>query len=266
MMAKQATQADQVNASVKIVAHRGYSGRFPENTLLAYQAAYAHGARWMECDIQLTKDLKPIVHHDESLLRMAGVDVDIRHIKAKKLKKYSAHYPENFGTEYIGNPFCTLKQLSAWLKNHTDVHLFVEIKQHSLASFGIQATMKAVFESIKKVSKQCIIISFDPYIVEYAKEVYHLRNGWVIPEWSDDVRQRAERMQPDFMFTSKKIMPENPQDWWQGSPQKPWHWANYNVDKVEELPQWIDKGLTFIETNEVADILKQHNKERYQHG
>ena len=261
-MAKKVTNKTKVN----IVAHRGYSGKFPENTLIAYQAAYAHGARWMECDIQLTQDLKPIVHHDEDLLRMAGVDVDIRKIKAKKLKSYSAHYPKKFGTEYIGNPFCSLKQLSVWLKNHSDVRLFVEIKQHSLESFGIQATMQAVFEAIKNVSKQCIIISFDPYIVEYAKDQYQLQNGWVIPEWSDVVQQRAERMQPDFLFTSKKIMPEDPQDWWQSSTGKSWHWANYNVDKVKELPEWIDKGLTYIETNEVADILKQQNIEAYQHG
>lgn len=248
---------------VTVVAHRGYSGRFPENTLLAYQAAYAHGARWMECDIQLTRDLQPIVHHDETLKRMAGVDGDIRTMKAKELRKLSAYYPEKFGDEYIGNPFCELKELCTWMKNHKDVKMFVEIKQHSLESFGIQNTMEAVFQVIKKVKKQCIIISFDPYIVEYAKAKYKLANGWVIPEWTAEVEQRAQNMQPDFLFTSKKIMPEDPADWWQSTGKKAWHWANYNVDRADEMPEWIDKGLKFIETNELADILKQQNKARF---
>jgi len=239
---------------VTVIAHRGYSGKFPENTLIAYQAAYAHGARWMECDIQLSHDLVPIVHHDANLKRMAGVDRDIRQIKAKELRKLSAYYPEKFSDDYIGNPFCELRKLSKWMKNHKDVTMFVEIKKHSLATFGIEHTMQAVYQALKKVKNQCVIISFDPYIVEYAREKYGLSIGWVIPEWSATV-------QPDFLFTSKKIMPEDPEKWWQGN----WNWANYNVDVAEEMPQWIEKGLMYIETNEIADILKQQNKARYQH-
>lgn len=252
--------------SVTIVAHRGYSGKFPENTLIAYQAAYAHGARWMECDIQLSKDLVPIVHHDENLLRLAGVDADIFSVKAKELRKLSAYYPEKFADEFIGNPFCTLRELSTWMKNHKDVKMFVEIKKHCLKNVGIEHTMKAVFQAIKKVKKQCIIISFDPYVVDYAKDKYGLMNGWVIPEWSKEVEKRAKYMQPDFLFSSKKIMPEDPDKWWQGPSQETWQWANYNVDRVDEISEWIDKGLKFIETNEVGDILKEYNKVRFANG
>jgi len=60
-----------------LIAHRGYSGRYPENTLLAYEAAYQHGARYMELDLQLSSDCVPILHHDVSLKRMSGIDLDI---------------------------------------------------------------------------------------------------------------------------------------------------------------------------------------------
>ena len=251
--------------SLTIIAHRGYSGKFPENTLLAYQAAYAHGARWMECDIQLTHDLVPIVHHDENLLRMTGADKDIRMVTAKSLRKLSGYYPEKFGETYIGNPLCTLKDLCKWIRNHKDIKMFIEIKKHSLETFGIQKTMEAVFQVIKKVKKQCIIISFDPYIIDHANQKFKLSNGWVIPEWNDVVAEKAKNIQPDFLFSNKNIMPENPDDWWQAEDGKPWHWANYNVDHVEDLPQWQDKGLKFIETNEIADILKAQNKMRFTH-
>ena len=246
-----------------LIAHRGYSGKFPENTLLAYQAAYAHGARWMECDIQLSLDLVPIVHHDENLLRMTGLDKDIRTASAKSLRKLSAYFPDKFGDEYIGNPICTLKELCSWMKNHKDVKMFIEIKKHSLETFGIQQTMEAVFKTIKKVKKQCIIISFDPYIVDHAKQKFKLKNGWVIPEWSSAIAGKASNLQPDFLFSNKNIMPENSQDWWQSAAENNWHWANYNVDHADEVPQWIDKGLQFIETNEIADLLKAQNKRRF---
>ena len=74
------------SAAPVLVAHRGYSGRYPENTLLAYQAAYQHGARYMELDLQMTSDRVPVLHHDTSMKRMAGIDIDVRDIKAKHFK------------------------------------------------------------------------------------------------------------------------------------------------------------------------------------
>ena len=241
-----------MTTSATLIAHRGYSGKFPENTLIAYQTAYAYGARWMECDIQLTKDLVPIVHHDENLLRMSGVDADIRTLKAKKLKQYTAHYPDKFGNEFITNPFCTLKELSRWMKQHKDVRMFVEIKKHSIETFGIQNTMKAVYKAIKPVKGQCIIISFDPYIIDYAKQKYALSNGWVIPEWSSECQQTANEIEPDYLFSNKNIMPADTSQWWQGR----WQWANYNVDEIEELPKWLATNIPFIETNEIGDIVR----------
>ena len=76
-----------VGAPPVLVAHRGYSGRYPENTLLAYKAAREQGALYMELDLQMTSDRVPVLHHDESLLRMAGVDIDVRDVKAKYFKK-----------------------------------------------------------------------------------------------------------------------------------------------------------------------------------
>ncbi len=43
---------------MKIFAHRGFSGRYPENTMLAFDQAYELGVDGFELDIQLTKDRK----------------------------------------------------------------------------------------------------------------------------------------------------------------------------------------------------------------
>lgn len=41
---------------MKIMAHRGYSGKYPENTMLAFEEAAKTGADGIELDVQLTKD------------------------------------------------------------------------------------------------------------------------------------------------------------------------------------------------------------------
>jgi glycerophosphoryl diester phosphodiesterase len=47
-----------------IWAHRGYSAKYPENSLLAFEKAIEYGADGIEFDIHLSKDNKLVVCHD----------------------------------------------------------------------------------------------------------------------------------------------------------------------------------------------------------
>ena len=40
----------------KVFAHRGFSGRYPENTLLAFRKAIEAGCDGIELDVHLSKD------------------------------------------------------------------------------------------------------------------------------------------------------------------------------------------------------------------
>lgn len=52
------------------VAHRGWSTRFPENSLAAFAAAIAAGADEIELDVRLSADGVPVVIHDPDLDRV----------------------------------------------------------------------------------------------------------------------------------------------------------------------------------------------------
>ncbi len=52
-----------------VVAHRGASGEYPENTLLAFSKALEQGADAFELDVRLTADGVPVVLHDPTLER-----------------------------------------------------------------------------------------------------------------------------------------------------------------------------------------------------
>ena len=47
-----------------VAAHRGSSGTAPENTISSIEEAIRIGAKFIEIDVQLTKDKHPIVYHD----------------------------------------------------------------------------------------------------------------------------------------------------------------------------------------------------------
>ena len=54
---------------MKIYAHRGFSAKYPENTLEAFQAALDLGVYGVELDVHCSADGVPVVIHDEDLER-----------------------------------------------------------------------------------------------------------------------------------------------------------------------------------------------------
>ncbi|HEX5797807.1 MAG TPA: glycerophosphodiester phosphodiesterase family protein [Candidatus Saccharimonadales bacterium] len=70
-----------------IIGHRGAAGIAPENTLESIDMAKKNKANAIEIDIRVTKDNKPAVFHDESLLRMTGVSKQINELTMQELKK-----------------------------------------------------------------------------------------------------------------------------------------------------------------------------------
>ena len=57
------------DSPIRIIAHRGFMRRFPENTLVAVKGAFDNGADAVEVDIRLSADGVPVVMHDETVDR-----------------------------------------------------------------------------------------------------------------------------------------------------------------------------------------------------
>lgn len=53
----------------RVIAHRGASAEAPENTLPAFDLAAEMGAGGIECDVRLTADDVPVIHHDDTVDR-----------------------------------------------------------------------------------------------------------------------------------------------------------------------------------------------------
>lgn len=77
-------------------AHRGASGYAPENTMFSFQKAIELGADGIELDVQLTKDGKLVVIHDEKIDRTSNGKGFVRDYTLKELRKYNynATYPK----------------------------------------------------------------------------------------------------------------------------------------------------------------------------
>lgn len=69
----------------RVIAHRGASGDYPENTLPAFRAASSMGAPYFELDVHITRDDEIVVVHDDDLRRVAAHDGVIREMTMAEL-------------------------------------------------------------------------------------------------------------------------------------------------------------------------------------
>ncbi len=207
----------------------------------------------MECDLQMSVDRVPFVHHDASLKRMGGLDVDIRDTKAKVIKSMKATYVARFDQEFADNEFTTFRKLCKWLGCHEDVTMFVEIKQESIDRFGIPLFMDEVHRRILKaqIERQCVIISFNPEVVEYTRKISSMQTAWVLPAWNDEIKARVEDLKPEFLFCDVESFPIKDEDVWRGV----WQWALYNLDDVPSAIGMANRGIRYLETNQIGTLM-----------
>jgi len=74
-----------ISTTVNHISHRGGAAERPENTMSAYEHAVSVGSQMLELDVRLTKDKQVVVHHDENLLRLTGVNANLRSLNYAEL-------------------------------------------------------------------------------------------------------------------------------------------------------------------------------------
>lgn len=79
-----------MSTAPKILAHRGASHYYPENTMAAFEAALQMGCQWFEFDVQLSRDGELIVIHDHELKRTTNGKGLVADFSAQELQEFDA--------------------------------------------------------------------------------------------------------------------------------------------------------------------------------
>jgi phage minor structural protein len=72
------------------IAHRGYSGIAPENTVPAFQLAIANNFDSLECDVQISKDGHTVVIHDDAVNRTTNGTGNVKDLTLAQLRSLDA--------------------------------------------------------------------------------------------------------------------------------------------------------------------------------
>ena len=125
---------------MKVFAHRGFSGCFPENTMPAFQAAEQTGCYGIELDVQVTKDGEVVVFHDESIDRVTDGSGLIRDYTYAELSRFNAAHL--WGGKFGFQKIPTFREYCQWtaktnlvtnVELKTGVYYYEELEEKTVA-------------------------------------------------------------------------------------------------------------------------------------
>ena len=153
----------------RLIAHRRAKNRAPENTLAAINEAAKCGARWVELDVQLTKDNVPVVIHDRTLERTTSGSGKVKSIDSKSLTSLDAG--RWFDARYKGEKVpLLLDALDLCQKLNLGVNL--EIKTYETPIHNtVLRTLSVVNEFGRDFEEKLLFSSFDTRVLSILRNL-----------------------------------------------------------------------------------------------
>ena len=109
-----------------VCGHRGYAGKYPENTLTGFVAACELGVDMIEVDVVETKDHVPIISHDYGLKRTTGMDGMFADYTLKELRKLNIAATSNKAIH--PEQICTFEEICELLTRYPSVMINIDMK------------------------------------------------------------------------------------------------------------------------------------------
>lgn len=156
-----------------VLAHRGWSQKFPENTQLAFEQALQIHANGIELDVQLSADAVPVIMHDRTVDRTTNGHGAVSSLPLRELQSLNAavNFADSHG-ESIFQPIPTLASVLSLVSGAPDdILINIELKIFDSDEFEtVKRVLKDVAESGLAPS-QVLYSSFNHYCLQYLKKI-----------------------------------------------------------------------------------------------
>ncbi|WML34814.1 glycerophosphodiester phosphodiesterase [Clostridium sp. OS1-26] len=151
------------------IAHRGFSGKYPENTMIAFIKAVEAGCNGIETDLHMTKDGIIVICHDETINRTTNGEGFIHDYTYEELCRFDAGI--KFSEEFRGEKIPSLDEFLDYVKDK-NLLLNLELKNDIIAYSGLE---KKVIDKVCefKLEKNVLLSSFNHYSMIRVKQYNH---------------------------------------------------------------------------------------------
>jgi glycerophosphoryl diester phosphodiesterase len=149
------------------IAHRGFSGEFPENTMRAFREAVNVGCDGIETDLHMTKDGVIVLCHDESLDRTTDGTGYIAEHTYSQLCKLDAGI--KYRTDYKSERIPNIDEFFQFVKDKA-LYINLELKNNIIEYENLEEKIiEKIYEY--KLEDNVILSSFNHYSMVKVKEI-----------------------------------------------------------------------------------------------
>lgn len=239
--------------TTKIIAHRGLSSQYPENTMLAFQNAVKLGCDGIELDVQLSRDGIPMVIHDETLFRTTGRRGFVKDYTCAELQTFDAGY--GFDAQQGVCRIPTLEEYCDFIKGE-EILTDIELKNGIFSYEGMEEKVIDLVLS-HHLEDRVQFSSFNHQSMYLCKQLLpKVRCGLLTSDWlvgaGDYVRRcGADDLNPQYLFLTAENIEELMQ-----------HDVGifaWTVDDKDAAQRLISYGISAVITNH-PEFLLPHTK------
>ncbi len=242
------------NDGVVVIAHRGASAYYPENTMAAFRGAVDMNAEMIELDVMMSKDGVPVVFHDAKLNAHTNGKGLLSNYTLQELKALSAG--SWFGREFAGERIPTLDEALAFAAGKIAVN--IEIKTEAVTDElkgGVEEKALALVQK-HGMQEHVLFSSFDYRAVTHLKQLNPEIPVAILYE-----RRQAGKKKPSelvqryhadaFNCSYRQLSAKRLQD----IKENEIPFFVYTVDREARMRKLIELGVTGIFTNK-PDVLR----------
>ncbi|CAD25011.1 similarity to GLYCEROPHOSPHORYLDIESTER PHOSPHODIESTERASE [Encephalitozoon cuniculi GB-M1] len=203
----------QAYDDMKAIGHRGCgenrltTTNLMENTISSFLEAYRRGAKWVEMDVQLTKDEVPVVFHDFGI-QTGGSYAGINEVTLEEF------------LSLVGNPDekehhlpCTLSKLLDQIGNEHGINIEIkyplpsEEREHGLRGLiPAEKVVERIVETVQRSGRQKVIFSsFHPYVLLLLKLRLPSSNIYMLTEANNNKENPYTGTLYDALYFSAKL-------------------------------------------------------------
>jgi glycerophosphoryl diester phosphodiesterase len=237
---------------VLAIAHRGFSGAAPENTLAAFKRAMEVGSDMIELDVHLSKDGQVVVIHDDTLKRTTSGMGKVADFSLQELKRLDAG--KWFGSRFFGEKIPTLNEVLELTRGKIPIH--IELKEGDLGRYTITDLADRSLEEVEKAGllDQVLFGSFNLSAVDRIREKHPRLPVALIYNKPWDLPQDVTGGRPiPILSSSGKVLNQANASKARQQGMKVIVWT---LDQEEQMEQFLHVGVDGIVTNHPDRLIK----------
>ncbi|MFW5771317.1 MAG: glycerophosphodiester phosphodiesterase [Spirochaetota bacterium] len=152
-----------------VIAHRGNSHIYPENTLLSIRQAIELNVHMIEFDVRLTADHKLVVFHDDEVNRITRLNGPVSGFTSTELTAMDAGSWKN--PLFTGNNIPLLEEVLQLDTGNTILN--IEVKPGTSDTFDCHQMAEILVEELRgfNATNRVLVSSFEPSILYHVKEL-----------------------------------------------------------------------------------------------